>query len=104
MIDSGVTGNFISPGCMRKLGLTGWKKEKPEPIHRLNSENLGTHVLTVESGPLPMMVQGRYFRSSFDVIPLEWYDVVLGILWLKNHNLDIDWREKMLQWRTIQQP
>jgi hypothetical protein len=23
MIDSGVTGNFISPGCMRKLGLTG---------------------------------------------------------------------------------
>jgi hypothetical protein len=88
---------------MRKLGLTGQKKEKPEPIHRLNSENLETHALTVKSGPLFMIVQDRHFKSSFDVIPLGQYDVVLGILWLKNHNPDIDWKEKTLQWRIIQQ-
>jgi hypothetical protein len=37
-----------------------------------------------------MVVLGYVKWLNFDIILMGWYDVVLGILWLKNHNLAIN--------------
>jgi hypothetical protein len=92
MVDSGVMGNYMNPGFMKKLGLLGKAKAVPKPIAGLNRENLGTLLITTESGTVLMVVLGHVKRLNFDIIPMGWYDVVLGIPWLKNHNLAIDWK------------
>jgi hypothetical protein len=43
-----------------------------------------------ELGTVPMVVLGHLKWLNFDIVPTGQYDVVLGIPWLKNHNLVID--------------
>jgi hypothetical protein len=84
-------------GFMKKLGLLGKAKAVPEPIAGLNGENLGTLLITTESGTVPIVVLGHVERLNFNIIPTGRYDVVLGIPWLKNHNPAIDWKMGSLQ-------
>ena len=49
MINSGATGNYMSPDFKAYLGLLKIKKAQPEPISGLNGKNLGSH-LSEESG------------------------------------------------------
>jgi hypothetical protein len=79
MVDSGVTGNYINLGFMKKLGLLGKVKAVPEPITGLNRENLGTLLIITKSGTVPMVVLGHLERLNFDIVPTGQYDVVLGI-------------------------
>ncbi|KAI9038428.1 retropepsin-like aspartic protease [Aspergillus affinis] len=69
MVDSGATGNFMDPRFQEQLKILGITKATPEPITGLNGEPLGGH-LTVESGPVPMVVKGHFEYISFDVTPL----------------------------------
>jgi hypothetical protein len=92
MVDLGVIGNYMNLGFMKKLGLLGKVKAVPEPITGLNRENLGTLLIMTESGTVLMVVLGHIECLNFDIIPMGWYDVVLGIPWLKNHNPAIDWK------------
>jgi hypothetical protein len=59
MVDSGVTGNYMNLGFMKKLGLLGKVKAVPELIAGLNRENLGTLLITTESGTIPMVMLGH---------------------------------------------
>jgi hypothetical protein len=86
MVDLGATGNYIHPEFMKKLGLLGKIKAVPKLITGLNGENLGTLIIMTESGPVLMVILGYVKHLNFNIIPTGWYDVVLGILWLRNHN------------------
>jgi hypothetical protein len=86
MVDSGVIGNYINPGFMKKLGLLGKVKAVPKPITGLNRENLGTLLIMTELGTVPMVMLGHIKHLNFNIILTGQYDVVLGIPWLKNHN------------------
>jgi hypothetical protein len=99
MVDSGATGNYMHLEFMKKLGLLGKTKAVPELIAGLNRENLGTLAITTESGPVPMVVLGHVERLNFDIVPTGWYDVVLGIPWLRNHNPAIDWNTNQIQFK-----
>ena len=44
MIDSGVTGNYMSLDFKAHPGLLGIEKAQPEPISGLNGENLGSYL------------------------------------------------------------
>jgi hypothetical protein len=92
MVNLGVIGNYMNPGFMKKLGLLGKVKAVPELITGLNGENLGTLLIMTKSGTVLMVVLGHIKCLNFDIILMGWYDVVLGIPWLKNHNLVIDWK------------
>ena len=89
MLDSGSTGNFMDPQFQQKLGIEGISKANPEPISGLNGEDLGKQ-LTIESGPLPMVVSSHFERINFDVTQLGRYDIVLGIPWLRDHNPEVN--------------
>ncbi|KAI9034793.1 retropepsin-like aspartic protease/reverse transcriptase [Aspergillus affinis] len=103
MVDSGVTGNFMDPRFQEQLKILGITKATPEPITGLNGEPLGGH-LTVESGPVPMVVKGHFEYISFDVTPLGRYNVVLGIPWLRDYNPEIDWKTESLQFTKCECP
>jgi hypothetical protein len=77
---------------MKKLGLLGKVKVVPELITGLNRENLGTLLIMTKLGTVLMVVSGHIECLNFNIILIGWYNVVLGILWLKNHNLVIDWK------------
>jgi hypothetical protein len=96
MVDLGATGNYMHPEFMKKLGLLGKTKVVPKPITGLNRENLGTLAITTKSGPVLMVVLGHVKHLNFDIILIGWYDVVLGIPWLRNHNLAINWNTNQI--------
>jgi transposase InsO family protein len=104
MVDSGATGNYMHPRFKDQLKILGIKKAQPEPILGLNGENLGTHLLTNESGPVTMIVMGHIEQINFDIVPLGRYDVVLGIPWLRNHNPRINWKTGSLQFTNCNCP
>jgi hypothetical protein len=90
IVNLGVIGNYINLGFMKKLGLLGKVKVVPKLIIGLNRENLGTLLIITKSGTILIVVLGYIEYLNFDIILTGWYDVVLGIPWLKNHNLVID--------------
>jgi hypothetical protein len=59
MVNSGVIGNYINLGFMKKLGLLGKVKVVPELIAGLNRENLGTLLITTESGTILIVMLGH---------------------------------------------
>jgi hypothetical protein len=59
MVDSGVMGNYMNLGFMKKLGLLGKVKVVSELIAGLNGENLGTLLIMTELGTVPMVVLGH---------------------------------------------
>ena len=89
MIDLGTTGNYMNPIFKKQLKILGIKKTILEPISGLNSEDLGGH-LTDKSGFVPIAVIDHLESINFNVTPLEQYNVILGIPWLRNHNLTIN--------------
>lgn len=70
-VDSGVTGNFMNLEFIQKLGILRKQKVKPEPITRLNGENLKILILIVKSETIPMAVMDHFEYMNFDVTPLE---------------------------------
>jgi hypothetical protein len=43
------------------------------------------------------MVQDAKFQSNFLVMPLPFYDIILGMDWLASHSpMQIDWEHKWL--------
>jgi hypothetical protein len=91
MVNLGATGNYMHLEFIKKLGLLGKTKVVPKLIAGLNGENLGTLTITTKSGPVPMVMLGHVKCLNFDIILTGWYDVVLGIPWLRNHNPAINW-------------
>ena len=103
MIDLGTTGNYINPIFKEQLKILGIKKAMPEPISGLNSENLGGHLID-KLGFVPMAVMGHLESINFDVTPLGQYNVVLGILWLRNHNPTINWKTREITFNECECP
>jgi hypothetical protein len=58
MINSGVIGNYINLGFIKKLGLLGKVKAVPKLIIGLNRENLGTLLIITKLGTVLMVILG----------------------------------------------
>jgi hypothetical protein len=89
IIDSGATGNFMSPECKEKLRIPGRIKTEPVPIMGLNGE-LFKEKLDQETGDLAIDINDHKEMINFNVTKLGKYEIMLGIPWLSKHNLEID--------------
>jgi hypothetical protein len=90
MINLEVIDNFINLAFIRKLEILGKIKAVPELIIYLNRENLGTLLIITKSG-LVLIVILRYIKYlNFNIMLTGQYNIVLGILWLRNYNLVIN--------------
>ena len=62
----------------------------PKLIINLNRENLGTLLIITKLGPVLIVILGYIKYLNFNIMLIEQYDIVLGILWLRNYNLVIN--------------
>lgn len=58
----------------------------------------GAELLCVQEIPhCQWFVQGHEFTTTFKVLPLGHYDVILGYDWLKAHSpMEVDWDSKSM--------
>jgi hypothetical protein len=89
MINSGITGNFMSPECKEKLRIPGQIKTEPIPIMGLNRE-LFEEKLDQETGDLTIDINDHEEMISFNIIKLGKYKIMLRIPWLSKHNPEIN--------------
>ena len=86
LIDSGATRSFVSPACITEIGM---KTRKNNTLLELGS---GSKVLSkFEAMDVLVVIAGRTFKIDFTVSDLlHNVDLVLGIIWLKEHNPLVD--------------
>ena len=89
IINLDATRNYINPIFKEQLKILGIKKAMPEPISGLNNEDLGDY-LTDKLGFIPMAVMDYLKSINFNMTLLGQYNIILGIPWLRNHNLIIN--------------
>ena len=99
MIDCAAQGNFMSPSLVDRLRFTVRKKDQAYNLIAIDGIPLLKEDGRVdrETTPLPMLIQQHYETIFFDIIAMARHDVVLGILWLHQHNPIIDWRTRVLR-------
>lgn len=93
LIDSGSSHNFISEALASKW--RNWSTLKnPMQVRVANGEILScTHELL----DCPVWVSGYGFKISLKILPLQCYDIILGIDWLEAHSpMEVNWKEKWL--------
>lgn len=101
LVDSGSSHNFISELFASQL--PNWKALK-EPIKvRVANGNLLLCTHQIEN--CAWLVQGVQFQTSFNILPLKCYDVILGMNWLEQHSpMEIQWAQKWLSFQYQGRP
>ena len=96
LIDSGCTGSCINEDFVKKHNLNTTKLPKSIPVFNADgSSNIaGRLTHTVQ---LQVIIGDHKEIMEFGVSNLGTSDVFLGHDWLKHHNPEIDWKEKMIQ-------
>jgi hypothetical protein len=95
MINTGATGNFISPKEVQKLKLVTIIKDLDE-IYQLTvvnrkPANNNTGWIDVETMPLRMLFpDGHYEKITLDVVEMANHRVILGMPWVEYHNPQVD--------------
>ena len=87
MVNSGAMGNFIHPQFVKEHKLVT-KNCTPLIVNDMNSQLLLCVDQQVE---VQMMVGNHSETLTFDITPLGKHNIVLGLLWLQQHNPTIHW-------------
>jgi len=92
LLDSGVTGLFMSKGLAQKGGYKLMKLDRPLQVRNVdgtgNSGGAIMHEVEVN-----MFYKGHVERVQMDVCELGKTNVILGMPWLAAHNPEIDWEK-----------
>lgn len=94
MLDSGASGNFMSPTAVERLGIRTRRKAQPVELTAVDGSQLpGVDRETVS---VPMILQQHHESIVFDIMPMARHGVIIGITWLRDHNPRIDWNTRVL--------
>jgi hypothetical protein len=98
LIDSGSSGNFISSLLAEQL--VG-SVPLPTPV-RVKVANGGIIAGTHYIPKCGWSCQGAQFCTSVKILPIQCYDMILGMEWLKTQSpMHVDWEAK---WMEVKQP
>ena len=91
LLDSGATGLVISEEFVRRHKFKRTKLEKPVYVRNVDSmlNYTGPIVNTVE---VEIFFKGHKERTLINVIGGQKWSMILGMPWLRYHNLEIDWK------------
>ena len=92
MIDSGATENFMSQKLISKTGFATQRKKDAYDLTVIDGSPLLNEDgrVDTETIPLPVAIQHHHEELIFDIVRMATHDIVLGMSWLKKHNLEID--------------
>jgi len=91
LLDSGATELVMSEEFARKHKFRRTELERPVHVRNVDStfNYAGPIVDTVE---VEIFFKGHKERTSIDVMGEQKWGVILGMLWLRHHNPEINWR------------
>lgn len=92
LVDSGSSASFINARLVS--GLSGvCALTKPVRVKIANGVELQCIEEVVDC---PWEVQQHHFSTTYKILPLGGFDMILGMDWLEKHNPHIDWVTKQL--------
>jgi hypothetical protein len=97
MLDSRVNSNFIEQEFIRKHNIPLTKKTMKVPLQVIDGTLIALKGISHHTSPSELFLGAHIERISLDVILLSDYDVMLSILWLKEHNPKVNWAQQMLK-------
>ena len=94
LVDSGAEQNYFDPTTANRLKLPWRHKRTPYSVINLEGTpfDYDNGVINYEIDHLKVFVEGKNQGISFDVVPVEGHDLVLGYPWLRRFNPHFDWR------------
>jgi len=99
MIDSGATEDFIDREVSNKHGIKMIKAKNPREIYLADGKPSAmgsvTHMTKVH-----MDISSHREVATFQVANLQNHEVILGMSWLREHNLTIDWNDKRITFNS----
>ena len=99
VIDSGCTGNMISPKFVEKVGIPRYDRAQKVYLYTFDGspvkENNGT--IREETGEVSLKIGKYEERVKFDIIITQGYDITLGFPWLITHNPTIDYTDRSMR-------
>jgi hypothetical protein len=99
LLDSGATGNFVSPDFVRKHGLETIPLPQPIPVQNVDGMPNENGAITEELEALLTFGQHTE-RARFAVTNLGQQSLIIGHSWLLHHNPEVDWvRQKVVMSR-----
>jgi hypothetical protein len=105
MIDTGATGNFISPRVVRQLNLGTQVKAKSYTLAVVNGKPIDGEqgIVDVETDVMFFEMPGGHLeKMSFDITNIGRHDAILGTPWMRKHNPEIDWTTDTLSFAHCQ--
>ena len=94
LIDSRASGTYVHKRIANKLATFRKDKEIPYNLSSITRDSCAK--VNQELRTITLEVDGYSERLSLNIVDMK-YDVVLGMSWLKTHNLEIDWSKNKLQ-------
>ena len=104
LIDSGCTGNFMSPAFVKRYDIGTRLKKEPFPLMSFDGKPVtyNNGIVSRETQQLPLLI-GRYTeKTQFDITDAPGCDVVLGLPWLMESNPTINWSSETIQFGNSQ--
>jgi hypothetical protein len=99
VIDSGCTGNMISPKFVEKIGIPRYDRAQKVYLYTFDGspvkENNGT--IKEETEKIGLKIGRHEKRIKFDIITTQGYDITLGLPWLTTHNPTIDYTDRSMR-------
>ena len=97
MINFDATRNFVSSFFVNKKELLTQKKKDAYNLMTINGDSLKNNdeMIIEEIIFLTMTLQQHHEELTLNVVRMINHDVVLEMLWLKLHNLNIDWEKRV---------
>ena len=90
MLDSGSQLNLISKKALQAAGLQQVLKKDPYSTRVANGKTMpGQHMVLKETKPSLMEIQGHTEMITLDVLEMAHHDVILGLTWLRKHNVNM---------------
>ena len=98
MINFDATRNFVSSSLVNRKGLSTQKKKDAYSLMTIDKDPLkgNDEMIIEEIIPLTMTFQQHHEELTLNIVRIINHDIVLRMPWLKMHNLNIDWKTKVL--------
>jgi predicted aspartyl protease len=92
MVDCGATENFIDKRYAEQIGIPLDKKQLPRRVLAVDGREITSGLVTHDT-TIELTINNHWETIKLHRITIRNSPIIVGLLWLKKHNPNIDWKE-----------